>query len=190
MRLGLGLGLVSGSPPFDHAARVRVRASGSPPFDHAARICVRVSVKKRLSPQSPNRPNQWPETALYSAAPLRRLRPAGLPASPADVFAGSCRDRRPARRRGTPRLGFGRKNDKVRKALAAVACPARAAAAPALAAETVAPLAAGHTAARVWPKKRQSPKSPSRGRLPRSRGRGTRSRGRDRRPARRRAPRG
>ena len=131
MRLGLGLGLVSGSPPFDHAARVRVRASGSPPFDHAARVCVRVSVKKRLSPQSPNRPNQWPETALYSAAPLRRLRPAGLPASPADVFAGSCRDRRPARRRGTPRLGFGRKNDKVRKALAAVACPARAAAAPA-----------------------------------------------------------
>ena len=59
--------LVSGSPPFDHAARVR--ASGSPPFDHAARVCVRVSVKKRLSPQSPNRPNQCPETALYSAAP-------------------------------------------------------------------------------------------------------------------------
>ena len=32
---------------------------------------------------------------------------------------------------GAPRLGFGQKNDKVRKALAAVACPARAAAAPA-----------------------------------------------------------
>ena len=101
--------------------------------------------------------------------------------------AGGCRGRasgagtRPPRPRpsprsspGTPRLGFGRKNDKVRKALAAFACPARAAAAPAASAETVAPLAAGHTAARVWPKKRQSPKSPSRVRLPRSRGRGTR----------------
>ena len=76
---------------------------------------------------------------------LRPLLPAGLPPGPPTS------SRPPA----STRLGFGRKNDYLRKALAAAACPA-------LAAETVTPAAAGHPPARVCVGKRLSPQNPNR----------------------------
>ena len=131
-------------------------------------------MRKRPSPQNPNRPKQCRETSLFSAAP-----PPGGPSSwRADVFAASCLPaaRVSAKKRLSPKSPSRGRLSRETSLFSAAPPPGGPSSWPAdVFAASCLP------AVRVSSQNRLSPQSPSRGGLPCSRGR-------DRHPGRRWAP--